>query len=204
MVAFRFYFDFGSPNAYLAHKVLPDIETRTGIEASYVPVLLGGIFKLTGNQSPAMAFAGIKNKWAYEQLEFERFRLRHNLLTYRHNPYFPVNTLAIMRGAHAAINLGVLPTYVNAMFEAMWERELNMADPKIIHDVLDQAGLPAADLMANAQTDPVKTALLKATEQAVALGVFGSPSFHVGNELYFGKDRLDLVEAEIMTQKAKP
>jgi 2-hydroxychromene-2-carboxylate isomerase len=204
MVAFRFYFDFGSPNAYLAHKVLPEIETRTGVKAIYVPVLLGGIFKLTGNQSPVMAFAGIKNKWAYEQLEVERFRLRHNLLNFRYNPHFPVNTLAIMRIAHAAAQQGLLPAYVNAMFEAMWERELNMADPAVIKDVLDQAGLPAADLLAAAQTDPVKTALLKATEQAVETGVFGSPSFHVGTELYFGKDRLDLVEAEIIAQKAKP
>ena len=204
MVAFRFYFDFGSPNAYLAHKVLPAIEARTGIGAIYVPVLLGGIFKLTGNQSPFLAFAGIKNKWSYEQLEFERFRLRHSLLNYRHNPHFPVNTLVIMRGAHAALEQGLLVPYVNAVFEAMWERELNMADPAVIEDVLDQADLPAAELMAAAQTEPVKTALLKATEQAVEAGVFGSPSFHVGTELFFGKDRLDLVEAEIMAQKAKP
>ena len=203
MVAFRFYFDFGSPNAYLAHKVLPDIEARTGVQAIYVPVLLGGIFKLTGNQSPVMAFAGIKNKWAYEQLEFERFRLRHNLLNFRYNPHFPVNTLAIMRGAHAAARHGILTPYVNAMFEAMWERELNMADPAVIHAVLDQAGLPAAELIAGAQTDPVKASLLKETERAVEGGVFGSPSFHVGSELYFGKDRLDLVETEIMAQKAK-
>src|SRR3546814_3978265 len=98
----EFHFDFGSPNAYLAHRVIPGIEQRTGVRFRYVPVLLGGVFKATGNRSPAEAFAGIRNKPEYERRETERFVARHGLTRYRRNPFFPVNTLALMSGAAAA------------------------------------------------------------------------------------------------------
>lgn len=199
----KFYFDFGSPNAYLCHKVIPAIEARTGARFEYVPVLLGGIFKLTGNQSPATAFAGIKNKLDYDRLEMRRFIQRHGLDGFRMNSHFPVNTLQLMRGAVAAQQAGVFKPYVDAMYACMWERSLKMDDPAVIRTELAAAGLPVDDLLALSQTDPVKAGLLTNTEAAVGVGVFGSPSFLVGNELFFGKDRLRDVEEEILRQAAE-
>ena len=112
MPSVEFHFDFGSPNAYLAHCIIPAIEARTGARFRYVPVLLGGIFKATNNRSPAEAFASVKNKLAYEQREFKRFIRRHGISRFTWNPFFPVNTLQIMRGAAAAEIDGVLPAYV--------------------------------------------------------------------------------------------
>jgi 2-hydroxychromene-2-carboxylate isomerase len=192
-----FYFDFGSPNAYLAHKVIPQIEARTGARFAYVPALLGGIFKATGNQSPMLAFAGIPSKLAYEGKETERFIRKHAIEGFARNPHFPVNTLQIMRGAVAARKLGVFEAYVEAVYSAMWTQGLKMDDPAVIRAALDAAGLPADQLMALMQDDAVKAELIRNTEAAVAHGVFGSPSFLVGDELFFGKDRLRDVEEEI-------
>jgi 2-hydroxychromene-2-carboxylate isomerase len=192
-----FYFDFGSPNAYLSHKVIPKIEARTGVKFSYVPVLLGGLFKLTGNRSPAEAFAGIKNKLAYEGLETQRFVRKHGLTAYRPNPHFPVNTLKIMRGAVAAQRQGVFEPYVDAVYAAMWEQGLKMDDPEVIAAALTAAGLDAAALMAGTEDPEVKQALMDNTNAAFEAGAFGSPSFLVGGELYFGKDRLRDVEEAI-------
>ena len=195
-----FYFDFGSPNAYLSHRVIPAIEQRTGACFDYVPVLLGGVFKLTGNQSPAAAFAGIKNKPDYDQLEMRRFIARHRLDDFRFNPHFPVNTLQIMRGAVAAQQLGVFEAYVDAVYRAMWVRGLKMDDPAVIRQAFADAGLPADKLIELMGDPAVKARLIENTEAAVAKGVFGSPSFLVGDELYFGKDKLGDVEAEIVAQ----
>jgi 2-hydroxychromene-2-carboxylate isomerase len=189
-----FYFDFGSPNAYLAHKVLPALAERTGLSVTYAPILLGGVFKLTGNRSPMEAFAGIKSKLAYEQLETRRFVARHGLIAYRQNPHFPVNTLTLMRMAVAAQDLGVFEAYVDSVFADMWERGLKMDDPDVVRVALGEAGLPAADLLAGAGQDAVKARLIEGTAQAVDLGVFGAPSFLLGEALYFGKDRLDEIE----------
>src|SRR5580692_6450493 len=120
MTTVEFHFDFGSPNAYLAHLVIPEIERRTGVKFDYVPVLLGGVFRLTGNRSPAEAFAGIKNKPEYERLETKRFLRRHGITNFRRNPFFPVNTLTLMRGTIAAERLGVFERYVDEMFRNMW------------------------------------------------------------------------------------
>lgn len=196
----QFYFDFGSPNAYLSHKVIPAIEARTGATFTYVPVLLGGIFKLTGNQSPAAAFGNIKNKLAYERLEMRRFIDRHGLTAFRSNPFFPVNTLQLMRGAVAAQEAGVFAPYVEAMFACMWERELKMDDPAVFRQALAEAGLPVDRLLELVGTDAVKGRLMANTEGAVAAGAFGSPSFLVGTELYFGKDRLRDVEDLLLQQ----
>lgn len=193
----EFLFDFGSPNAYLAHKVLPQIEARTGIRFDYVPVLLGGVFKLTGNKAPMIAFGGIKNKLEYEQLEMRRFIARHGLTQFQFNPHFPVNTVLIMRGAVAAQMEGALAPYVEAVFHHMWEAPRKMDDPAVVAAALAESGLDAANLLAMAQSQPVKDRLLADTEAAVARGVFGSPSFFVGPELYFGKDRLADVEDAI-------
>src|SRR5262249_52767117 len=120
MPTVEFHFDFGSPNAYLAHLVIPQIERRTGARFAYVPVLLGGIFKATGNRSPAESLAGIKNKPEYERLETERFLQRHGITRYRRNPFFPVNTLTIMRGTVAARQLGLFERYVDEVYRHMW------------------------------------------------------------------------------------
>ena len=197
MTAVEFHFDFGSPNAYLSHKVIPGIEQRTGARFEYVPVLLGGVFKMTGNQSPATAFANIRNKPDYERLETQRFVKRHGLTAFRMNPHFPVNTLQIMRGAVAAQVAGVFAPYVDAVFADMWERGQKMDDPEVLRARLEAAGLPSDELIRLSQTDDVKGMLLKNTEASVARGTFGSPTFFVGAEIFFGKDRLREVEEEI-------
>jgi 2-hydroxychromene-2-carboxylate isomerase len=197
-----FYFDFGSPNAYLAHKVIPAIEARTGARFEYVPALLGGIFKATGNQSPAQAFANIPSKLAYEGKETQRFVKRHGITEYARNPHFPVNTLQIMRGAVAAQSIGLFEPYVEAVYRAMWVDGLKMDDPAVIETALKTAGLPAERLVALMGDPDVKAKLIANTEAAVANGVFGSPSFLVGGELFFGKDRLREVEEEIAAQAA--
>jgi 2-hydroxychromene-2-carboxylate isomerase len=190
----QFLFDFGSPNAYLVHKVIPGIEARGAVRFEYQPILLGGLFKLANNRSPMQAFGDIPNKLAYERLEMQRFIRRHGLTAFRFNPHFPVNTLKIMRGAVAAQELGCFRPYVDAVYAAMWERGLDMADDTQIASVLTAAGLDAAALLAKSQDAAVKQRLLDNTQQAHDRGAFGSPSFFVGDELYFGKDRLPDVE----------
>ncbi|HET6971069.1 MAG TPA: 2-hydroxychromene-2-carboxylate isomerase [Phenylobacterium sp.] len=201
-MAVQFLFDFGSPNAFLSHRVIPQIEARTGVRFEYVPVLLGGLFKLTGNQSPAAAFGHIKNKLAYEGLETRRFVARHGIADFRPNPHFPVNTLQIMRGAVAAQQLGVFEAYVDRVYDDMWVRGLKMDDPAVVRDALVAGGLPADEIARLSQTDEVKGRLLANTQYAFEKGAFGSPSFLVGDELYFGKDRLPDVETEIVRQAA--
>lgn len=198
----QFMFDFGSPNAYLCHKVIPQIEDRTGVKFEYVPILLGGLFKLTNNRSPAEAFAGIPNKQAYDTLEMKRFVLKHNLTRFQRNPFFPVNTLKIMRGAVAAQKLGNFAPYVEAIYAAMWEQGRNMDDPTEIVAVLKAAGIDANSLLEASQLPDVKNGLLTNTQSAFERGAFGSPTFFVGNEIYFGKDRLRDVEEEILRVKA--
>jgi 2-hydroxychromene-2-carboxylate isomerase len=193
----EFHFDFGSPNAYLSHVVIPAIERRTGARFEYVPVLLGGVFKLTGNQSPGVSMRGIRNKPEYQQLETRRFIARHGITRFRPNPHFPVNTLLIMRGAVAAAFDGVFRPYVDAVFAAMWEGGLKMDDADVAEAALDAAGLPGARLLARAADPEVKARLVANTEQSVARGTFGSPTFFVGEEMFFGKDRLREVEEEI-------
>ena len=193
----QFLYDFGSPNAYLSHRVIPQIEARTGLPFTYVPVLLGGLFKLANNRSPVEAFAGVPNKLAYERLEMQRFIARHGLSAYRHNPNFPVNTLQIMRGAAAAALDGELAAYNEAMFKAMWEQGLKMDDASVIRTALDAAGLDGARTLERMQDAAVKAQLLANTQQAYERGAFGSPSFLVGDQLYFGKDKLAEIEYEI-------
>jgi 2-hydroxychromene-2-carboxylate isomerase len=180
--------------------VIPQIEQRTGATFRYVPVLLGGVFKATGNRSPVEAFAGIRNKPDYDRLEMTRFVKRHGLDRFRLNPHFPVITLQIMRGAVAAEMDGFLMPYVEAVYRAMWEDGKKMDDPAVIRAALDAAGFDSARLLERVQAPEVKERLMRNTEASVARGTFGSPTFYVGNEIFFGKDRLRDVEEEILAQ----
>jgi len=199
----EFHFDFGSPNAYLAHRVIPAIEARTGVAFAYVPVLLGGVFKLTGNASPAVTLQGIRNKGAYQGLETLRFLAKHGITGFKANAHFPVNTLQIMRGAVVAQRGGEGSAYIDAVYRHMWEESRKMDDPEVIRAALDESGLDGAAILAGTADPDVKAALLANTEDSVARGTFGSPSFFVGDELFFGKDRLREVEEEIEAQKAR-
>ena len=201
VVKVEFDFDFGSPNAYLAHLVIPELEKRTGVPFTYVPVLLGGVFKATGNVSPAVSLRGIKNKPEYEALEMRRFLAKHGITRFARNPHFPVNTLQIMRGAVAAQRLGCFPRYVDEVYRHMWAEPKKMDEPEVIRAALVESHLPADELLALTADAGVKLELLANTERAVARGVFGSPSFFVGDELFFGKDRLREVEEEIEARK---
>jgi 2-hydroxychromene-2-carboxylate isomerase len=201
MTTIEFHFDFGSPNAYLAHLVIPEIERRTGAKFDYVPVLLGGVFKLTGNRSPAETFAGIKNKPEYERLETERFIKRHRIDKFQRNPFFPVNTLVLMRGAIAARQLGVFEHYVDEMYRHMWSESKKLDDITVWQAVLRESGF-AADRFDELVQDPqVKERLLANTQRSVERGAFGSPTFFVGDEIFFGKDRLRDVEEMILAAK---
>ncbi len=193
-----FYFDFGSLNAYLAWRLLPGIEQRTGARFEQVPVLLGGIFKATGNRSPVEAYAGVPAKLAYEFREIDRFIARHGLAEFRMNPHFPINTLALMRGAVVAEEMDLFEAYVAAIFHFMWEDPRRLDDPAVLEAALEEAGLPADELIALAGDQTVKDRLIANTQEAVEQGVFGLPSFIVGGELWFGKDRLREVEEGIL------
>lgn len=190
----EFIFDFASPNAYLAGRVLPGIAERTGASLRVVPCLLGGIFKLSGNQSPMAAFAQVKGKLAYENLETQRFITKHHLHEFKLNPHFPLNSLTIMRGLIAAQRTDVADAYLSVVQSAMWERGEKMDDPAVIERVLSANGLDGAGLLALTQSPEVKAELLANTETAVQRGVFGIPTFFVGNEMFFGKERLAQVE----------
>ena len=193
----EFHFDFGSPNAYLSHLVIPDIERRTGAKFEYVPVLLGGVFKLTNNRSPAESLAGIKNKPEYQRLETERFIKRHGITRFEPNPFFPVNTLMMMRGAIAARRLGVFERYVDEMYRHMWAEPKKLDDPDVLRAALVELRLDGDRIFELVQTQEVKDELLANTQRSVERGTFGSPTFFVGDEIYFGKDRLRDVEEAI-------
>jgi 2-hydroxychromene-2-carboxylate isomerase len=196
--SFDFIFDFAGPNGYLAHKMLPDLCARTGAVANYVPCLLGAIMRATNNQPPMLRYAETPAKRDYEMLEFNRFIIAHGLSKFRMNPGFPINSLTLMRGAVAAQHMGVFMPYVDAMFAAMWEEGAALADLDIVHGVITRAGLDADALMAMAQSDTVKAELIANTDAAVARGAFGIPTFYVGTEMFWGKERLGQVEAALL------
>ena len=198
----EFHFDFGSPNAYLAEIALPAIEQRTGVKFEYVPVLLGGVYKATGNLSPAESLRGIKNKPEYNAIETQRFLRRYNITKFKINPFFPVNTLALMRGAVAAQFEGVFEPYFRAAYNHMWVEPKKMDDPAVFREAFLASGLDIDRIVARSQQDDVKKKLIENTNNAVARGTFGSPTFFVGDEIYFGKDSLRDVEEEIIAQRS--
>lgn len=189
MARAEFFFDFGSPASYLAATQLDGIAARTGADIVWRPMLLGGVFKSVGNQSPATVAA----KGAWMQKDLARFAKRYGA-PFAHNPFFPLDTLIMMRAAAAMELEGKLRPYADAMFRAMWVDGKNMNDPATVGAVLSAAGFDPAALLAGANSQPAKDRLRATTEEAVARGVFGAPSIFVGDALYFGQDRLDFVE----------
>jgi len=197
----EFHFDFGSPNAYLSHLVLPEIESRTGLKFDCIPVLLGGVFKATNNVSPGISLQGIKNKPEYAALETRRFILEHGIENYNFNPFFPVNTLQIMRGATYAKKTDFFDQYVREIYQHMWSEPKKMDDPDVIAKAFDVSGLPGKDIIAAMQNPEIKLALIQNTERSVAMGSFGSPTFYVNEDIYFGKDKLQDLEKAITLLK---
>ena len=190
----QFIFDFGSPNAFLAHKAIPAIEQRIGVKFAYVPVLLGGIFKSTNNKSPAETLAGVKNKREFHAIETQRFLKRFDVSNYVWNPNFPINTLHLMRAACAAQIDGGLEAYVESAYKHMWAEPKNMGDPEIAMTAFESDGIDAKALFARAQEPDVKARLIANTQDAVDRGAFGSPTFFVGDEMYYGKEQLRDIE----------
>lgn len=189
-----FIFDFASPNGYLAHQALKAVATRTGATINLIPCLLGGLFKATNNQAPMVTFGPVKGKLEYEMLEIRRFIARHEISRFRMNSNFPINSLVAMRGL-CAVEPGLeFDTYVDAVSAGFWEEQLPMGETEVLTGVLMQAGLDAAAILAKAQSDVVKARLADNTSAAVARGAFGVPTFFLGTEMFFGKERLPQLE----------
>ena len=189
----EFFYDFGSPTVYLAATQLPDIAASVGAAIDWRPMLLGGVFKSTGNQSPVVVPA----KAAYMNNDLKRFAKRYGV-SFRFNPHFPINTLALMRGAVAyQDDVVVSSTYRDAIFMAIWVEARNLNEPDVIGQVLSDAGLDPAELMNRIGQQTVKDQLIANTEEAVNRGVFGAPTFFVGEQMFFGQDRLDFVAEAI-------
>ena len=190
-----FIFDFASPNAYFCHRVIPEIEKRTGATFNYVPCLLGGIFKITNNQAPMMAFNGITNKLEYQNIEIQRFIKKHNLADFTMNSFFPVMTLQLQRGAIAAMSLNVFDEYLEAIFKGMWEKGLNLADQEVLINLLTaETQIDTSNLVEKMQTQEIKDQLIQNTSTAVERGAFGIPTFFADDEIFFGKDSLGDLE----------
>ncbi len=200
MAKLDFIFDFASPNAYYAYQVLPDILARTGAKVEIHPVLLGGLFKITGNQPPMLAFGEVKGKLEYEMLESKRFMEKHGISRFTMNANFPVNTISITRGLLAAQELGCEKPYIDVVLSAMWEQNLKMDDLEVIAKALTDGGLNTEAILELIQTDPIKEKLKSNTQAAADRGAFGIPTFFVGDDMFFGKDRLEQVE-EALTKR---
>ena len=194
-----FYYDVGSPHTYFAWKALQGVSKRTGLDVVMHPVLIGGIFKTTGNQPPWQAFGNVPHKMKYMLLEIERFIKDHNLVDFKFNSAFPVNTLLAMRAAIAAQEAGTHDDVYPAVFKAIWEDDKDISQPDILAQVLNEAGLDGATLVAATQTPEVKQALMDATQACVDRGAFGLPTFFLGDEMYFGKDRVWQIEQALQT-----
>ncbi|MFM9827304.1 MAG: 2-hydroxychromene-2-carboxylate isomerase [Sphingomonas sp.] len=187
---FEFLFDVGGPNGYLVHRVLPKLCEEAGAEAVYVPILLGAVFKATGNRAPMVRYADAPAKRDYEMLEFRRFIAANGLIDFRMNPNFPVNSLLAMRVIVAAERMGVGARCIESLMTAMWEQGAKLDEADVCRAALDAAGLDGAALMALGDDVSVKAELVANTERAVARGVFGIPTFFVGDEMFWGKERL--------------
>lgn len=186
----EFFYDFGSPTTYLAHTQMPGMAERTGARVRYRPMLLGGVFKATGNQSPVVIPAKAAHLMG---ADLPRFARRYGVAI-KVPPGFPVNTLALMRGAVVAEEEDCAEAYISAMFRALWVEARNLAEPETVAAVLSAAGLDAKVFLSRVGEQAIKDKLKANTEEAVARGAFGAPTFFVGLEMFFGQDRLDFVE----------
>ncbi|MBS0332750.1 MAG: 2-hydroxychromene-2-carboxylate isomerase [Proteobacteria bacterium] len=185
----EFLFDFGSPASYLAYKRLPELAERTGARIDYTPMLLGGVFKATGNASPA----AVPAKGLWMNADLKRWADRHGT-PFKRNPFFPINTLYLMRGAAGLVDDTRFMAYCDRVFDAMWNEPRNLGDPAELAPVVRRAGLEPEDFKALTEREDVKARLKATTERAVERGVFGAPTFFVGEAMFFGQDRMDFVE----------
>ena len=192
-----FIFDVASPNAYFCHKLIPDFKKRTGIEFEYVPCLLGGIMKLSGNQPPFVAFADIPNKNKYQSIEIERFIKQNHLKEFKFNSSFPMNTVQLQRGALAAQELGIFERYLEVILGAMWEKDINLADLDILKSTLSDNKIDAESLIGIITSQACKDKLIANTTDAVNRGAFGVPTFFYDDQIFFGKDHLHQLEEYI-------
>jgi 2-hydroxychromene-2-carboxylate isomerase len=190
----EFIFDFVSPNGYLAWWPLKEIAARTGATITITPVLLGGMHKLTGNAPPFVRDAEVKGKNAYAQLEMQRFIVRHGLTKFRMNPAFPFRSVELLRLLLAAIDLGCGEVFAESFLRAIWEEGLDPSDAAAVDAVIAAAGLPAVALAEASQSEAIKDRLAANTQDAVDRGTFGIPTFFVGQEMFFGKERLAQIE----------
>ena len=191
----EFLFDVGSPTAYLAWTQLPQICAETGATLVSTPMLLGGVFQATGNASPA----AVPAKGRYMTADLTRFAKRYGV-PFAHNPYFPINTLLLMRGA-VGVQLRLperFDLYLKAVFGALWVEQKNLNDPAVLMATLAAAGFEPATMQALVAEPAVKDALRANTESAVARGVFGAPTLFVGETMFFGQDRLDFVREALL------
>lgn len=191
-----FYFDVGSPASYLAWTQLPGLAARAGADICWKPMLLGGVFKATGNSSPAM----IPAKSRYSRMDMERFASAYGV-PFNFNPHFPVNTLLLMRGAVALLDTPEFHNYLGAIFNGMWAEQRNLGDSGAVAECLAKAGFELADVMARCEEPAVKARLKQLTEEAVERGVFGAPTFFVGEEMFFGQDRLLYLEQHLLANR---
>ena len=184
-----FYFDYGSPATYLAWTQIKSIIEEANATLNMVPILLGGVFKETGNTSPASVPA--KGKWMFNDLK--KHAKLYNI-EFNSNSFFPINTLNIMRGAIAAKSMNIFQEYSEAIFNGIWVKDLNLGDIPILQEYLEKNNIDTKKLFDLAQSDEVKTMLIQNTKKAVDEGVFGAPTFLIKNELIFGQDRLNFLK----------
>ena len=190
----EFFFDFGSPTSYLAFTQLPKLAAETGATLVWRPMLLGGVFKATGNASPVSVPA--KGKWMRSDM---KLWAEHYGVPLKFNPHFPINTLSLMRGAvgFQMRQPQAFERYVDVVYRALWESQLNLGDPAVLAECLNNASFSADDFLLLTADAEVKAKLVSNTEEAVSRGVFGAPACFVGDQMFFGQDRLDFIRSAL-------
>ena len=196
---FEFYYDFGSPNSFLAHCVIDKIEKKTGYKALYKPVLLGGIFRLTNNQPPLIAFKNVKNKILYIKKEINRFVKNHKI-KYRMNDNFPLRTVEMMRASVFLENSSHYKEFINTIFFHIWTEPKKMDDYETFKKIIRKSKLPEKEIIDAIKTDNIKNKLKEYTDRAVEKGIFGLPSFVIDKELFFGKNSIYDLEKYLISK----
>ena len=186
-----FIFDFASPNAYLCHKAIRNLEKTHNIKFNYVPCLLGGIMKLSNNQPPMVTLAEIPNKMRYEfDTAFNRFMREHSITKFKMNEHFPVNTISLIRGAIVAQKNNFFDAYVEIVLSGLWEQSLKLDSPEALHELLIKNDCHADLVIEGIAKEEIKEELIANTSEAVEKGAFGIPTFFVADEMFYGKDSL--------------